>query len=113
MAASLLSTCNPDLSIGNIGSPATEQAVLNMTVGCKTYMGVLSLQGWRRKVAVLIFQRATHCGTFATHPVAHTRDNSRQEVKQARTRRGVSLLCTIKQSHQKVRSLKCYWEVSD
>ena len=42
-------TCsyNPGFICRNYLSLRIDQAVLRRSVGCKTYMGVLSLQGWR------------------------------------------------------------------
>lgn len=52
----------------NYWNPGKDQAVLKGSIGCNTYMGVLSLQGWRGKVIMWIFESTTHCGTLSTHP---------------------------------------------
>lgn len=61
--------CRNYLSLG------IDQAVLRRSVGCKTYMGVLSLQGWRGESdRVNISEhdtKKTDCGTSATHPDTH------------------------------------------
>lgn len=74
-----------------------DQAILRGSGGCKTYMGVLSLQRWRGKVTALISSKhstdyiVAHLHHVRTHTHTHT-----ERVRQVCAHWGVLLSCTIK-----------------
>lgn len=80
-----------------------DQAVLGRSVGCKTYMGVLSLHGWRGKVTVLILYQSTgqtalclqHIQTYTythTHRLTRTHTQSPASVTGLNTPRSVIIM---------------------
>lgn len=75
--------------------------MLRRSVGCKTYMGVLSLQGWRGESdRVNISEHDTKKNRlwYICDTSRHAQDHCHQRVKQVWAHWGVLLSCTIKHS---------------